>query len=308
MKFVVPLPDSPYYLWQMLVQVANFRELGYEDAAHYPIVYFGQPSALLWKLYESDDLRCYLHLYPDTRQDKSYSPSMKPWLLGQFFEQFPDEASSVYNYLDPDCVFTRAMDFTPFEHPGQVWHGSDTRSYTGATYIREKGEQLLLDLCEIADVPVGDVLRHDENSIGAQYFIHGAGADFWYDVERKSVAAYKHMIATADIYKPPGHDYPVQAWCSEMYLQQYQTIRAGFVPTATQLMSFCWANASRAAWNEHAYFHDAGQTKEDGVHFCKLTWQSSPFGKEIRVSPESASYEYVQLIKRAEAMFAALVW
>jgi len=308
MKFIIPLPDSPYYLWQALVQMASFRELGYEEDAHYVIVYFGQPSPLLWRMYQAEELGCYIHLYPDTREDKSYSASMKPWLLGQFFEQFPDEAQSVYNYIDPDCVFTRPMDFEPFERDGLIWHGSDTHSYTGAGYIREKGEQLLLDVCEIADVPVEDVLRHDDNSIGAQYFIRDAGADFWYNVERNSVAAYKHMVATADRYKPEGHEYPIQAWCAEMYMQQFETIRAGFTPRASDLMSFCWANADRGAWSEHAYFHDAGQTVEDGVHFCKITWQSSPFGKEIGVSPDSASYEYVQLIKRTEQMFPHLIW
>jgi len=116
------------------------------------------------------------------------------------------------------------------------------------------------------------------------------------------------MVATADRYKPEGHEYPIQAWCAEMYMQQFETIRAGFTPRASDLMSFCWANADRGAWSEHAYFHDAGQTVEDGVHFCKITWQSSPFGKEIGVSPDSASYEYVQLIKRTEQMFPHLIW
>lgn len=309
MKFVIPIPDSPYYLWQALVQMANFRELGYEDDAHYPIIYFNdRPSDLLLRLWESDEIRAFLHLYPDTRDDTSYSASMKPWLLGKFFEQFPEESSHVYNYLDPDCVFTRPMDFAPFLGDDNRWYGSDTRSYTGAQYIREKGEQLFLDLCAIADVAPEDVLTHDENTIGAQYFIKNAGSDFWFDVERKSVMAYQHMRNTASLYQPPGHQYPIQAWCAEMYLQQFETVRAGFTPVASDLMSFCWANAPAEAWDTHAYFHDAGQPTENGRDFCKITWQSSPFGKDITVSPESASYRYLELIRRTEAMFPTLIW
>ncbi len=307
MKFIIPIPDAPYYLWQALVQMTNFRELGYEEDAHYPIIYFGQPSALLMRLWESDDLRCYLHAYPDTRADRSYSPSMKPWLMGKFFEQFPEEAASVYNYLDPDCVFTRPMDFTPFEADDR-WYGSDTRSYTGAQYIREKGEQLFLDLCAIADVPPEDVLTHDENSIGAQYFVKNAPADFWFEVERKSVVAYRHMVETAELYHPPGHEFPIQAWAAEMYMQQYETIRAGFTPVASDLMRFCWANAPIEAWDTHPYFHDAGQPTENGRDFCKITWQSSPFRKEITVSPESASSRYVDLIRSTEATLPDLIW
>ena len=44
MEFLVPVPDNDYYLWQMLVQIAHFRELGYEQDAHYLVVYFGEPS------------------------------------------------------------------------------------------------------------------------------------------------------------------------------------------------------------------------------------------------------------------------
>jgi hypothetical protein len=308
-KFGVPIPDSPYYLWQALVQMANFRELGYEEDAHYPIVYFNErPSDLLLRFWESEEIRASLHLYPDTRADTSYSASMKPWLMGQFFEQFPEESSSVYNYLDPDCVFTRPMDFTPFLGDDDRWYGSDTRSYTGVQYIRDKGEQLFLDLCKIADVSPEDVLAHDEHSLGAQYFIKNADADLWFTVERNSVTAYQHMRETADRYHPAGHQYPVQAWCAEMYMQQFETIRAGFTPVASDLMTFCWANAPAEAWDEHPYFHDAGQTTENGRDFCKITWQSSPFRKDIQVSRDSASYRYVELIRRTEAMFPTLIW
>lgn len=308
MEFLVPVPDHDYYLWQMLVQLTHFREMGYERDAHYLVVYFDQPSDRLRRIYESDELRCYIHAYPDTREDKSYSASMKPWLLAQFFGQFPEQSSKVFNYLDPDVMFTQQMDFTPFEQHDGRWYGSDTRSYTGAQYIREKGEQLFLELCEIADVSPELVLEHDHNSIGAQYFIKDAGAEFWSNVERKSVTAYRHMIETADKYKPEGHEFPIQAWCAEMYMQQFETVRAGFTPIASEHLQFHWADADAATWTDKAYFHNAGQTQESGRHFCKITWQSSPFRKEIAVSPESASSRYVDLIRRTEAMFPNLIW
>ncbi len=111
MEFLIPVPDHRYYLWQMLVQVAHFREMGYEEDAHYLVGYFGQPSDTLRRLFESDALRCYIHAYPDQREDRSYSASLAPWLLGEFFAQFPDQATKTFNFLDPDCIFTHPMDF-----------------------------------------------------------------------------------------------------------------------------------------------------------------------------------------------------
>ena len=308
MEFLIPLPDHRYYLWQMLVQLAHFRELGYEENAHYLVVYFDQPSDMLRRLFESDELRCYMHAYPDTREDRSYSASMKPWLLAQYYDQFPEQVARVHNYLDPDVMFTHPLDFTPFEQHDGRWFGSDTRSYTGAQYIREKGEQLFLDLCAIADVSPDLVLEHDHNSIGAQYFIKDAGADFWSNVERKSVRAYRHMVDTADKYHPEGHAHPIQAWCSEMYMQQFETVRAGFTPVADERLRFHWANHDVAAWDERAYFHNAGVVAENGRDFCKITWQSSPFRKDLKVSPESASSRYVDLIRRTEELFPDLIW
>ena len=309
MEFLIPVPDHDYYLWQMLVQVAHFREMGYEQDAHYLVIYFkDRPSDRLRRFYESDELGCYIHAYPDTRVEKSYAASMKPWLISQFFQQFPGEVAKVFNYLDPDCIFTKPMEFAPFEVDDGRWYGSSTRSYTGADYIRGKGEQLFLDLCEIAEIDPDLALAHDHNSIGAQYFISGAGADFWANVERKSVLAHRHMIETADKYKPEGHQHPIQAWCAEMYMQQLETIRAGFTPVASDLLQFHWADAPAAEWENKAYFHNAGQTRETGAHFCKITWQRSPFRKTIAVSPESASSRYVELIKRTETMFPHLIW
>ena len=308
MEFVIPVPDNRYYLWQMLVQIAHLRELGYEQDAHYLIVYFGQPSDTLQRIFDSDALGCYIHAYPDTRADRGYSASMKPWLLGQYFQQFPEQASVVHNYLDPDVMFTHPMDFTPFEQHDERWYGSDTRSYTGAQYIREKGEQLFVELCEIAGVSPDLVLAHDHNSIGAQYFIKDAGSDFWFNVEQNSVKAYHHMNQTAHKYRPEGHEYPIQAWCAEMYMQQYETIRAGFTPIADERLQFHWANHNAAEWDDRAYFHNAGVASENGRDFCKITWQTSPFHKQLQVSPESASARYVDLIRRTEAMFPELIW
>ena len=116
------------------------------------------------------------------------------------------------------------------------------------------------------------------------------------------------MKATAEQYHPEGHEYPIQAWCAEMYMQQFATVRAGITPVADPALDFHWANHAASAWADKAYFHNAGQTQEDGVHFCKITWQRSPFFKDIRVSPESASSRYVDLIRRTEETFPALVW
>ena len=110
------------------------------------------------------------------------------------------------------------------------------------------------------------------------------------------------------MYRPKNHEYPVQAWCAEMCMQQYETIRVGFTPVADERLQFHWANHNAAEWDERTYFHNAGVTAENGRDFCKITWQSSPFHKQIKVSPEPASARYVDLIRKTEVMFPDLIW
>jgi hypothetical protein len=307
-KFIIPFPDSPYYLWQVLVQIMNFRKMGYEQDAVYPVSYFqGKPSALLMRLVNSPDIKAKFHLYPaEERKDRSYSAANKPWLMGKFFEQFPEE-TGVFNYLDPDVVFTNAMDFEPFIHDDK-WYGSSTKSYTAITYIKSKSEQLLTDLCNIAEVSVESVEANDHNSIGAQYFIKNCAADFWFDIARKSTVGFKHMNDTAKIYKKPEDPYPIQAWASEMYFTQYEMIKRGIEPVASELMKFSGANHHISDWEAKPYFHNAMVPKENGRDFCKITYQTSPFRKNIVVSDQSISCKYVELIKETEKEFANLIW
>ena len=307
-KFIVPFPDHPYYLWQVLVQIMNFRKMGYEQDAVYPVSFFRhKPSELLLRMVNSPNIKAKFYLYPaEERVDRSYTAANKPWLMGKYFEQFPEE-KGVFNYLDPDVVFTKQMDFEPFIQDDK-WYGSSTKSYTGTTYIKSKAEQLLVDLCGIAGVSVEDVEKHDHNSIGAQYFVKNCTADFWFEVAAKSTVGYKHMLDTSTIYKKPEDPYPIQAWASEMYFTQYAMIRHGIEPVASDLMQFSGANHHISDWEKKPYFHNAMVPKENGRDFCKVTYQSSPFRKEIVVSPDSISSKYVELIKETEQEFLELIW
>ena len=74
MKFLVAIPDHEYYIWQMLVQINNFRKLGYEQDTIYVFgIRDGKPSDLLMKFINSKDLKCKFYIIHDTRSKKNYS-------------------------------------------------------------------------------------------------------------------------------------------------------------------------------------------------------------------------------------------
>lgn len=287
---VVPLSDHPYYLWQALVQSVYLRERGWPPTF---LVYCqGRPS---------DRLRALMgagladwHVWADWRTDQSYNAAMKPWLVGRYLTAHPDTGPVLI--LDPDALPLRPW---PDALPG-VLHGTDTDSYTGPNYLRTKGAWE--PLCALVGVDPDHAATLP--GIGAQYVTTAPGA-WWEGVAELSVEAYRMLSA---IPAPEGDPYPVQAWCAEMYVTQLAAIRDGIEPRTEPSMGMVWANGLRTGWESAGFFHDAGQTVEDGRHFCKITHQSSPWGKPLAVSPESSSAPYVDLIRRTAEQYPDLVW
>lgn len=294
-KVVVATSDHDYYLWQALVQSHSMSKLGFE--VDLLVYYQQQPSGRIQYLRDRMPGTT-VWMYADDRHRKVYNPAMKPWMLARYLE---DGGSDQFYYLDPDCVFTKYPD----QHPSP-WHGSDTDWYTGPGYIKSKGIGLWLDLCELTGVDPDEASAY--RGIGAQYMIAGTTPAFWDEVCDLSVKAYDHMINTSHIYHPADQQYPIQAWCSEMYITNLLAIREGFNPVADPEMSFLWANGKALDWDKHMFFHNAGVTSENGRDFCKISYQVSPFKKELYAVEESASWKYVQLIKETEQLYPDLVW
>lgn len=307
LRFIVPSLDLPYYNWQMLVQINNFKKLGYDLVTHYPIMLFAdQPTDNLKRIMESADTNCHFHLYQDKRPDGFYAGSRKTHLMSRFFEDFPEEEKNVFMYMDADAIFLDRFDFLPFMDD-DIWYQSDTRSYLDSKYIKSKGDQLFTELCEIAGVTRELIENNDVNAGGAQYITKNNTAKFWEDVEALSVKLFRHMKGTETKYHPPGQDYPIQSWTAEMFATNWQLWKLGMQTKVVSELHFNWANHP-ADGVVHKIYHNAGVTENDGKHFAKTHYQSSPFRKEKKYSKESLSSRYVDEIIDTENNFADVIW
>lgn len=290
---LVPLPDHPYYLWQALVQA---RWLAEHDWPATFLVYqqHGGPSPRLRALMGAGVADWVV--WDDWRTDRTYNAAMKPWLVGRYLQAHPDLVDQAVLILDPDCLPLRPW---PDPAPG-VLLGTCTDSYTGPGYLAGRGAWE--PLCALVGVDPTLAARHP--GIGAQYVTTGLPGDWWCEVAELSVDAHRLLKGIPS----PDDGYPVQAWCAEMYVTQLCAIRDGIEPAADDAMAMVWANGPAAGWDSAGFFHNAGQTVDDGHHFCKLTWQHPPFGRPHPVDPDSASAPYVDLIRRTEAAWPHLAW
>lgn len=311
MKVVIPAPDHPYYLWQVLAQSVALEELG--QAAQY-LMYTGRqgpPSKELLAMMGQGAVDTIV--WNDWRDRPTYNPAMKPWLVGRWLEAKPELVDEPFLLIDPDAIPTGKRR-VPTPSP-ERWFATDTDTYTGPEYLRTRkgGEKLWEQLCAL--VGVDPEVAGAQPGVGAQYAVVGQDHDFWYTVAEKSIDAYAlletfreggkaHEPAVAvsgvahDEPRPNGQ--PVQSWCAEMYVMQLEAARRNIVIRPSAPMSMVWADGKAEDWETAGFFHDAGVVAENGRDFSKTSWQKGPFGSldKLEVDPESASAPYVDLLRR----------
>jgi hypothetical protein len=226
--------------------------------------------------------------------------------MAQYFRMFPEEKDSVYVYLDPDVIFLEDMDFNQFLGD-DTWYQSDTKSYLDVKYIKSKGEPLFYEMCDIVGIDPQLVIDSDENCGGAQYVIKNNTDELWDEIWKTSIPLYKHMKDTAGKYQPKGQDHPIQAWTSEMWTTNWCAWKNGIETKITTELHFNWAN-HLVSQPKHKIYHNAGVVVNDGKHFSKGVYQSSPFNKEIKCSEKSMSYFYKLEVLNTEEYFKKIVW
>lgn len=232
------------------------------------------------------------HVWTDWRTEKVYNAAMKPWLVGKWLVAHPGHIDTPFTLIDPDAIPTRPLhlDVTPTR-----WVGTDTDSYTGPGYLKSK-PGVWDALCALVGV---DPATADRPGVGAQITATGQPGEFWETVAAKSIEAHAMMTAG-------GTD--VQAWCAEMYVTALECARRGIDLDPDPAYAMTWADGPASGWGTTGFHHSAGVTAENGRDFCKLTHQSSPWGKPLDVHPESASARYVDLIHAAHEAHPELTW
>ena len=300
MKFLIAVPDHNYFLWQMLVQINNFRKYGFEKDLIYVVgTNPDNPSENLKKLMNDPTITCKFHLYRDARVGAMYPSSLRPNILKQFFKDFPELNSETFFYCDPDMIFTKQVNYDHLLND-DIWYVSDTRSYIDSRYIKSKSEQLFVEMCDIVGVKPEAITAIDDHAGGAQYIMKNINSEFWEKVERDSEALYKHMINTSNIYHP---QHPIQAWTADMWAVLWGCIYQGSEVRIVKELDFSWATDRTFRWFETNIFHNAGAIGGDGKYFLKTDHQISPFNKKLPCSNEFCSYLYVNEIKDTERNF-----
>jgi hypothetical protein len=314
MVFISAQPDDNYFLWQLEVQINNFRKFGYSDKMH----------VLLYKPADRDEWNPNFEeierRYPEVKffryEDrgafiKAYIPILRPHILKQHFKKYPELEKEVIFYHDSDILFTREIDFESLSKD-DVWYVSDTNGYIGYEYFKSKikdvkptrkdtwnVDNMLKPLIQYTGATLEQFKELEGNAGGAQYLLKGVNWEFWEAIEKNclNINLYFRTINTNFF---PNEDAGIQRWCADMWAMLWCGLALGKEIKITNELAFSHATDEIGEWDKKPIYHNAGVTNEPDM-FYKGKYhdnRSFPWGDNLsHVSNKWASFKYVQEIK-----------
>jgi hypothetical protein len=304
MRFVSAQPATLYYAWQVEVMLNNFMEMGV-NPNQVDIVCWKENGVIpnYWsKLAEGYPARFFF--YDDKRETKHYISSIRPNILKQHWEKYPDLKYEAIFYHDCDIIFTKPVTEWVTEDmiTDDKWYGSDTRWYIGHSYIKSKGDDVINKMCEIMELPQSLIQLNEMNAIGAQYLMKGITYEFWDRVERDSERLFKEISELNQIKKqsdPTHHE--LQIWCADMWAVLWGGWRMGYESICHSNFDFSWGTSNNNDYHKMNIMHNAGVTNSNDGLFYKAEYINElPYGKNLNIIDGTASWYYYQSIKKTE--------
>ena len=286
MKYILCQPATDRFKWELDVCLTNLKSHGIKN-----IVLLFQKWDDAIPVYFKEKYGVETHVYEDLREDKSYIPSIKPYLWWQYLKEDKSREKGKYFYMDSDVIFRKKLDFRRLPVKENVWYCSDCNGYLNLDYIRgcTNGEQVLRDMAGIVGVTVESLETINHNSGGAQWLIKNPSTDYWKKVYEDSNKLFHYFKRL---------DSNIQKWTAEMWAQLWNMMYFNIGPKVSDEMEFCWATDPVHRWEETKIMHNAGVTEKDKTLFFKGKYvDTSPFDDDLSyVDKGRVSSKYVEAI------------
>lgn len=308
MIFLSAQPDDTYFIWQLEIQLRNFRSLGIlKERIHIVIGYhpkIGLKSDFKVFIHNNQDFALFF-LYPDTRKRKKYLSSIRPHLLKKHWKQFPFLENQCIFYHDSDILLSRIPVIDTHNAMNYV---SDTRSYLNCQYITSRADtDLLYKMAELVGITVETVLRNDDHVGGAQYVLHDISCEFWDKVEEDSenifnlLTEYNINEKQKKINLPDYLSKEIHAWYADMWAVLWNLWFFNKEVRIHEEMSFSWPTYPIEYWEINPILHYAGDHEDKKQFFYKRDYVNyAPwYDENLNFIPDTnCSFPIVQLIKK----------
>lgn len=303
MIFIQVVPDQVYMIWQLYVQMKNFRIHGIEEFAVIVVALNGtkQPTREMIEFQRWTKAR--VVFYEDTRKSRHYMPSIRPHLLAKYLKENPYPGALFYH--DQDIIFIRKPDLAELMKGNVHYVSPGAQNYLWTPYLKKFKAYIFPTMCEIVGISPAKVMANDPNCGGAQYVLKNITYEFWEKVEQDCEALYIYMTDAVFTgirkYKPtenlPEENKAIQKWCADMWAVLWNLLLIGEVKHNDTIdFSWPWEPLEQAK----PIFHNAGVTASNSdKYFMKGSFYSTmPFGQKFDyVDKNCVQRQYVDLIE-----------
>lgn len=300
MKFICAQPAIDYYTWQIEVMINNFINNGIQPNDIHILCSYTEEIPPKWVTLKEKYNEVGFFFYKDSREDKSYIPSIYFNLMKQHIKAIPELEKTPLFLHDSDIILTKPVDFNGMAYD-RIWYLSDTVGYIGTQYILTKGEDVYLDMCNVMGMDPLIPKLMNSNSGGAQHIVKNTTYEYWDKVEKDSIRLYKHFCDTEKDYKGTG--YTIQKWTAGMWSLLWNAWLAGHETKVDKRLDFCWATDPIVRWEQCAIFHNAGVTSDRKDLFFKGGYINRIPYNDIQLesfSENHCSYNYIKEILKTK--------
>lgn len=269
--FLSAQPDDYYFLWQLELQLYNFRLHRIHPESVHILIGYDEKKGLRREF--SDFIRSHpqvnIHAYPDTRTSKRYSSSIRPHIIAKHLNVFPELEEAAIFYYDSDIVFKELPDFSQLIADDN-WYASDTSSYLSSAYIRKTaGEDVFNKMCAVVGIRPRLVEANDSNAGGAQYLFKKTSRDFWQKVETDCEKMYRFLMDDNRKAGFCGIQSSIQAWCTDMWVVWWNALLYKQKFQVHTELNFAWANSPIGQFDSCKILHYTGSNEKGNPKFFR---------------------------------------
>lgn len=312
MIFLSAQPDDYYFKWQLELQLLNFRKNGILPSNIHILIGYQPEKGLNDRLNDmiiENKNYAQFFLYRDKRLNKSYQSSIRPHIISQHLQKFPELQKSAIFYHDSDIIFRTLPNFKSLL-ADDYWYLSDTRNYLDSNYLIHKiGLKQFEKMCQLVGISPDLVVANDINCGGMQYLIKNSIIEFWNKVERDSTSLYQFLERhnnkgankSFNLGKKRFEYKGLQSWHSDMWSLFWNALLFSYKVKIHKELNFCRPSQPISEWHKNKILHYSGKILEDGKRVFRKTNYvlHSPFFEKSdlkKISAKNCSFALVKLI------------
>jgi hypothetical protein len=277
-------PTDSYFVWQNHLYIESCLQQGFVEEQIHILLYNTKntPYNKKWDILKECYPKLNIFVYEDKGVQQflgTYIPVLRPHILWQHFEAFPELQNKTIVYTDCDILWTKNMNINHLLED-DVNYVSDAGCYLNNTYFENKYKDVLLEkseevksvdflkgVCDIVGIDKQIVIDNNNNTGGVQYILKNIDLFFWKKVEEDVIKIRMYLQQMNALYFK-NEDSGIQSWCADLWAVQFNLWFFNKTSKTVSELDFAWATDPIDRLKTVGIFHNAGIGSTFQEHPC----------------------------------------